>query len=67
MLGKYEYDLKAYNDEFLFVTYYDNKVMNIISLMDEKVIKKITKHVHLRKNNKVKSSGRKADGGFYEK
>lgn len=35
------YDLKAYNNEFLFVTYYDSKVMNIISLMDEKVIKQI--------------------------
>jgi DNA-binding beta-propeller fold protein YncE len=34
-------DLKAYNNEFLLVTYFDSKVMNIISLMDEKVIKEI--------------------------
>ena len=52
------YDLKAYNDEFLFVTYYDNKVMNIISLMDEKVIKKINfetcpEQILIDKNNKI--------------
>lgn len=51
-------DLKAYNDEFLFVTYYDNKVMNIISLMDEKVIKKINfetcpEQILIDKNNKI--------------
>ena len=34
-------DLKAYNDEFLFVTYFDFTKMNIISLMDEKVIKQV--------------------------
>jgi len=34
-------DLKAYNGEFLFVTYFDSKIMNIISLMDEKVIKEV--------------------------
>ncbi len=34
-------DLKAYNNEFLFVTYFDCKIMNIISLMDEKVIKQV--------------------------
>ncbi len=34
-------DMKAYNGEFLLVTYFDYKVMNIISLMDEKVIKQI--------------------------
>ncbi len=33
-------DIKAYKD-FLLVTYFDSKVMNIISLMDEKVIKEI--------------------------
>ena len=51
-------DLKAYNDEFLFVTYYDNKVMIIISLMDEKVIKKINfetcpEQILIDKNNKI--------------
>ena len=34
-------DLKCYNGEFLLVTYFDSKVMNIISLMDEKVIKQV--------------------------
>ena len=34
-------DLKAYNNQFLLVTYFDSKVMNIISLMDEKVIKEV--------------------------
>jgi DNA-binding beta-propeller fold protein YncE len=35
-------DLKAYNNQFLFVTYFDYNIMNIISLMDEKVIKQIS-------------------------
>ncbi|MBD5401462.1 hypothetical protein HDR58_01490 [bacterium] len=34
-------DLKSYNGEFLLATYFDSKTMNIISLMDEKVIKEI--------------------------
>lgn len=34
-------DIKSYNGEFLLVTYFDLKTMNIISLMDEKVIKQI--------------------------
>lgn len=34
-------DLKSFNGEFLLVTYFDSKVMNIISLMDEKVIKQV--------------------------
>ncbi len=34
-------DMKSYNNEFLLVTYFDSKVMNIISLMDEKVIKQV--------------------------
>ena len=33
--------MKAYNGKFLLVTYFDSHVMNIISLMDEKVIKQI--------------------------
>lgn len=52
------YDLKAYNDEFLFVTYFDYKVLNIISLMDEKVIKQIKfdtypEQILIDKNNKL--------------
>lgn len=34
-------DMKAYNNEFLLVTYFDSKTMNVISLMDEKVIKQV--------------------------
>ena len=34
-------DLKSYNDEFLLVTYFDFTKMNIISLMDEKIIKQV--------------------------
>lgn len=34
-------DLKSYNGEFLLVTYFDSKTMNVISLMDEKVIKEV--------------------------
>ena len=35
-------DMKSYNNEFLLVTYFDSKIMNIISLMDEKVIKEVS-------------------------
>ncbi len=34
-------DLKTYNNEFLLVTYFDYNTMNIISLMDEKIIKQV--------------------------
>lgn len=34
-------DLKSYNGEFLLVTYFDSQTMNVISLMDEKVIKEV--------------------------
>lgn len=34
-------DMKQYNNEFLMVTYFDYKTMNIISLMDEKIIKQV--------------------------
>jgi len=34
-------DIQEYNNEFLFVTYFNYKTMNIISLMDEKVIKQV--------------------------
>lgn len=35
-------DIKAYNGKFLLATYFDSHVMNIISLMDEKIIKEVT-------------------------
>lgn len=34
-------DIKCVNGEFLLVTYFDSKVMNVISMMDEKIIKQI--------------------------
>lgn len=34
-------DMKCYNGEFLLVTYFDSKTMNIISLKDDKVIKQV--------------------------
>lgn len=34
-------DLKGYDGKFLLVTYFDSNIMNIISLMDEKVIKNV--------------------------
>ena len=34
-------DIKAYNNEFLIVTYFDTNIVEIISLMDEKVIKQV--------------------------
>ena len=34
-------DMKGWDGKFLLVTYFDSPIMNIISLMDEKVIKKV--------------------------
>ena len=34
-------DIKCYDGKFLLVTYFDSHVMNIVSLMDEKVIKDV--------------------------
>ena len=51
-------DLKEFNNEFLLVTYFDFKSMNIISLMDEKVIKQVNfdsvpEQVLIDKDNKL--------------
>lgn len=35
-------DIKGYDGKFLLVTYFDSRVMNVISLMDEKVIKEVS-------------------------
>ena len=64
------YDIKAYNDEFLFVTYYDHKVMNIISLMDEKVIKQINfetypEQIIIDKNQKIAYITSSSDSSIY--
>ncbi len=34
-------DMKSYDGKFLLVTYFDSHIMNIISLMDEKIIKQV--------------------------
>ncbi len=34
-------DIKGYDNKYLLVTYFDSNIMNIISLMDEKVIKQV--------------------------
>lgn len=51
-------DMKCYNGEFLLVTYFDSKTMNIISLKDEKVIKEIhfevvPEQIIIDNNNKI--------------
>ena len=35
-------DIKGWDGKFLLVTYFDSHVMNVISLMDEKIIKDVT-------------------------
>lgn len=51
-------DIKCYNGEFLLVTYFDSKIMNIISLIDEKVIKQVPfeicpEQIIIDNNNKI--------------
>ncbi|MBQ8459960.1 hypothetical protein IJ541_07645 [bacterium] len=51
-------DMKAYNNEFLLVTYFDSTTMNVISLMDEKVIKEVNfeicpEQIIIDKENKI--------------
>lgn len=51
-------DLKGWDGKFLLVTYFDSHIMNIISLMDEKVIKDVTfdeipEQIVIDKENKI--------------
>jgi hypothetical protein len=51
-------DIKQYDNQFLLVTYFDFKSMNIISLMDEKVIKQVNfdtvpEQILIDNNNKL--------------
>lgn len=51
-------DIKGYEGKFLLVTYFDSHVMNIISLMDEKIIKDvffddIPEQIIIDKDNKI--------------
>ncbi len=64
------YDIKGYNNEFLFVTYFDYKVLNIISLMDEKVIKQIKfetypEQILIDENNKLAYVTSSSDSSIY--
>lgn len=51
-------DMKSFDGKYLLVTYFDSKVMNVISLMDEKVIKKVNfeitpEQIIIDKDNKI--------------
>lgn len=51
-------DMKCYNGEFLLVTYFDSKTLNVISLKDEKVIKEVhfdvvPEQIIIDNNNKI--------------
>lgn len=51
-------DMKSYDGKYLLVTYFDSKKMNIISLMDEKVIKQVNfdtvpEQILIDKENKI--------------
>lgn len=63
-------DLQAYNNEFLFVTYFNCKTMNIISLMDEKVIKQVNfetvpEQIIIDNKNKIAYISSGADSSVY--
>lgn len=51
-------DIKGWDGKFLLVTYFDSHVMNVISLMDEKIIKDVTfdeipEQIVIDKENKI--------------
>ena len=63
-------DMKGYDGKFLLVTYFDSTIMNIISLMDEKVIKKINfdttpEQIVMDKANKVAYISSGSDSSIY--
>lgn len=63
-------DMKQYNNEFLLVTYFDYKTMNIISLMDEKIIKQVhfettPEQIIIDNNNKLAYITSGADSSIY--
>ena len=63
-------DLKEFNNEFLLVTYFDYKTMNIISLMDEKVIKRVNfetqpEQIIIDKNKKIAYITSGSDSSIY--
>ena len=63
-------DIKGYEGKFLLVTYFDSHVMNIISLMDEKIIKDvffddIPEQIIIDKENKIAYISAGANSSIY--
>ena len=63
-------DMKGYDGKFLLVTYFDFHNMNIISLMDEKVIKQVNfetipQQIIIDKNNKIAYISSEEDSSIY--
>ena len=63
-------DMKGYDGKFLLVTYFDFHNMNIISLMDEKVIKQVNfetipEQIVIDKNNKLAYISSEEDSSIY--
>ena len=63
-------DMKGWNGKYLLVTYFDSTIMNIISLMDEKVIKKVNfdttpEQIVVDKENKVAYISSGTDSSIY--
>lgn len=63
-------DIKGYDEKFLLVTYFDSHVMNIISLMDEKIIKKVNfetnpEQIIIDNNNKIAYISSGSDSSIY--
>ena len=63
-------DMKGYNGKFILATYFNSSIMNIISLMDEKVIKKVNfdtnpEQILIDKENKVAYISSGSDSSIY--
>lgn len=63
-------DIKGYDGKYLLVTYFDSNIMNVISLMDEKVIKKVNfetvpEQIIIDKNNKIAYISSGSDSSIY--
>lgn len=63
-------DIKGYDGKFLLVTYFDSPIMNVISLMDEKVIKKVNfetnpEQIIIDNNNKIAYISSGSDSSIY--
>jgi DNA-binding beta-propeller fold protein YncE len=63
-------DIKCYDGKFLLVTYFDSKTMNVISLMDEKVIKQVNfetipEQIIIDNKNKIAYISSGSDSSIY--